>query len=362
MSHRLVTWRRRTGGFTLVELLVVIAIIGILVALLLPAVQAARESARRMQCSNHLKQLGLAAHNFHDVYRMLPPGYNGPLTTDRRSPDYYSNSPMYEVPWLGVSAYLLPYMEEQTVHDNIFMEFNVDKYVNDPALPGPDCMHGWWADARTFNAARTKIPSLLCPSTDAKAANLVIFVLLHTYGPMNDSVGTAYYAGYSRTAFPEWTNGIGLTNYLGVAGGMGTIPTNTWDRYRGVFGNRTKNSFRDIHDGTAQTLLFGEHLGGKTWTRASATSPWNVSYDYADTWIGCGAMCTAWGLKAAPTDTNWTYQTWYQFGSDHPQRVLFCFADGAVRGLDDNISSTPFVYLSGMRDGRSVDESVVNMQ
>ena len=352
----------RARGFTLVELLVVIAIIGILVALLLPAVQAARESARRMQCSNHLKQLGLAAHNFHDVYRVLPPGYNGALTTDRRGPDYHSGTPMYAVPWLGVMAYLLPYMEQQTVHENIFLEFNVDKYVNDPASPGADCMRGWWADASTFNAARTKIPTLLCPSTDAKAANQTIIVLLHNYGPMNDSVGTAYYAGYSRAAFPEWTNGIGLTNYLGVSGGMGTIPTNTWDRFRGPFGNRTKNSFRDIRDGTAQTLLFGEHLGGKTWTRANATAPWSVSHDFACTWIGSGAMCTAWGLKGAPAETTWTYQNWYQFGSDHPQRVLFCFGDGAVRALDDNISIAPLVYISGMRDARTVDESQLSMQ
>ena len=171
MTQRTHSPRSGVSGFTLVELLVVIAIIGILVALLLPAVQAARESARRMQCSNHLKQLGLAAHNFHDVYRMLPPGYNGALTTDRRSPDYHLSNPMYAVPWLGAHAYLLPYMEQQSIHDNILLEFNVDKYVNDPASPGADCMRGWWAKASTFNAARTKIPSLLCPSTDAKAAN-----------------------------------------------------------------------------------------------------------------------------------------------------------------------------------------------
>ena len=237
----------------------------------------------------------------------------------------------------------------------------MEKYVNDPASPGADCMRGWWADASTFNAAHTKIPTMLCPSTDAKAANQTIFVLLHNYGPMNDSVGTAYYAGYSRAAFPEWTNGIGLTNYLGVAGGMGTIPTNTWDRFRGPFGNRTKNSFRDIRDGTAQTLLFGEHLGGKTWTRANASSPSSVSHDYANTWIG-SAQCVPRGPESGTRQDN----------LDLPELVSvrigsilnacsFALRTGPVRALDDNISIATLVYLSGMREGRTVDDSQLGM-
>ena len=129
------------------------------------------------------------------------------------------------------------------------------------------CVAGGPTQARSTRRS-TKIPSLLCPSTDAKAANQTIFVLLHNYGPMNDSVGTAYYAGYSRAAFPEWTNGIGLTNYLGVAGGMGTIPTNTWDRFRGPFGNRTKNSFRDIRDGTARRCF-----SANTWEARHGRGP-----------------------------------------------------------------------------------------
>ncbi len=118
----------RRKGFTLVELLVVIAIIGILVALLLPAVQAAREAARRMQCSNRLKQLALAAHNFHDVHNRMPPGYLGQLTDDRSQIKYdppASWGPpaeFWENSWLGCNAYLLPYMEQNPLADRITAE------------------------------------------------------------------------------------------------------------------------------------------------------------------------------------------------------------------------------------------------
>ena len=108
-AHRkkMLTWGESSlgkKGFTLVELLVVIAIIGMLIALLLPAVQAAREAARRMQCSNHMKQWGLALHNHHDAHNKLPAGCS----------EFF-----YFVPLVGVTVHLLPYMEQQTVYDTL---------------------------------------------------------------------------------------------------------------------------------------------------------------------------------------------------------------------------------------------------
>ena len=100
----------RSGGFTLVELLVVIAIIGILIALLLPAVQAAREAARRSQCTNNMKQLGLALHNYHDTYRCLPPLIGGPVLDPATG---IGN------PYLNSLVRLLPYIEQTTVYSQV---------------------------------------------------------------------------------------------------------------------------------------------------------------------------------------------------------------------------------------------------
>ena len=101
-------------GFTLVELLVVIAIIGILIALLLPAVQAAREAARRTQCANNLKQLGLACHNYLDVHKKMPPG-----TTGIRNNAWNNDNELWNEPWVSLTVYLLPYIEQQNLYDRM---------------------------------------------------------------------------------------------------------------------------------------------------------------------------------------------------------------------------------------------------
>ena len=338
-------------GFTLVELLVVIAIIGILVALLLPAVQAAREAGRRMQCSNHLKQLGLAAHNFHDVYHRLPPGYNGPVVSPNRDAvDYYDgweNPLFWSVPWLGVNAYLLPYMEQTALADKIMVEFNVDRLENDPAFPTqPTCERQWWADASSWETAHARIPSLICPSTNPYSASGSIFILYHC----GSNLTTLYGGTMGRDS------NLGLSNYVGVAGGLGTIPGNWWDQWRGCFGNRSKYSFADMRDGTSTCLMFGEHLGGCNWSRETVDDQFTRVLDSSDCWIGAGALPTAWGLWEAqdPTALTWGWQGWWAFSADHPNVVQFTFGDGSVHPLTTGIDYWAFVYSSAMRDGNQV--------
>jgi prepilin-type N-terminal cleavage/methylation domain-containing protein len=346
MKKTLVRGRRRLG-FTLVELLVVIAIIGILVALLLPAVQMAREAGRRMQCSNHLKQLGLAAHNFHDVYRRMPPGYTGPVNATRTEPNYESLT--WGVPFLGVNAYLLPYMELENIQDRILLEFNPDKMRNDPDFPNaPNAEASWWGPA--WQIASTRIPAYVCPSADPFANTRGVWALFHTTGPPNNNVGTlhgGYFAGNNPT--------IGRSTYVGCAGGMGTVPLNAWDRWRGLFGNRTKYGFKDMKDGSAATLMIGEHIGGVRWWRNNENDTWKREYEFANSWIGSGALPSAWGLKSTPGVTSWTYQAWPQFSSEHPEKVGFTMGDGSVQYVADTIATGAFRDLSGMREGGVVD-------
>ena len=346
---------RRRQGFTLVELLVVIAIIGILVALLLPAVQMAREAGRRMQCSNHLKQLGLAAHNFHDVYRRMPPGYTGivtPAQPNATQPDWHgwtASPSMWSVPWLGVNAYLLPYLELESVSDKILLEFNPDKMNNDPLYPNaPNAQAAWWGPAWAIGS--TRIPAFVCPSTDPFANQTGVWVLFHQFGDPNAgsaTIGGGYFGGNEPT--------IGRSTYVGVAGGLGTIPTNAWDRWRGLFGNRTKYGFKDMKDGSAATLMFGEHLGGINWWRNNDGDTWKREYQFANSWMGSGSMATAWGLKATPGTTSWNYQDWYMFSSEHPEKVGFTMGDGSVQFVGDTIQTSTYVDLSGMREGGVAD-------
>ena len=185
--------RTRPAGFTLVELLVVIAIIGVLVALLLPAVQAAREAARRMQCSNNLKQLGLAAHNFHSALQKLPPGFLGPVPASKTTSGDQC---------VGVLAFLLPYLEQQTVYDGIEVDLRVEHRAP-----------YWVNDAPTWTTAQYKLAMFRCPSDNPYASTTGTLTCLNNYyeAPKVMQSGHAILNA-------DGGNALGRTNYVGVAG------------------------------------------------------------------------------------------------------------------------------------------------
>lgn len=193
----------KTKGFTLIELLVVIAIIAILIALLLPAVQQAREAARRTQCKNNLKQLGLALHNYHDTFSTFPPAHT---RTQSASPATGALTG-----WRGFSAHamMLPYIEQA----NLYSQLNFNTYFD---------------EASNTTARRTQLPAFLCPSD--------------TPYPGSVDRGNNSYPGCMGPSLGQYVNPIGVRD--------------------GLFSFDVNVKMRDIHDGTANTIAFGEHLMG----------------------------------------------------------------------------------------------------
>lgn len=325
--------RGSTRGFTLVELLVVIAIIGILVALLLPAVQAAREAARRTQCSNNLKQLGLAAQNFHDTYKRMAPVASWPPPTGA------ALSQM-----VGVLPYLLPFMEGNTVYDRIGIDLDINR-VTPGATPKP--FNYWYLDATTIGAAQSKIPSFVCPSSNPYKNTVGTGVYTYTY----DGGVTIGYYGISTTSI----NDCGRTTYLGNAGACGDeISFAPYNKYPGPIQNRKRYNMGEVVDGTSNTLLIGEANGG--WAQSGTAWYQDIAY----TWMGCGVLPTAWGLPGGQYmwgGANQQRAGWYQFGSGHPGITQFVFVDGSVHSLASTMNALDYVRMSGRKDSEVFDAS-----
>lgn len=309
------------SAFTLVELLVVIAILGILIALILSAVQSARASARRMDCSNRLRQMGLAALNYHGARRSFPPGYYGPQG-DKPYPPTGPTSGQN----IALTSFLLPFLEETSLGTT------VRRFSNPAPTSAP-----WWETPGLVDTANHPLPLLLCPSADPERPSKII-AGLHL---ANDN-------GLQQTKFdlPAAVDPapVGLTNYLGVAGVYSPIfKTNAM---RGVFYNRSATRISQLTDGTTRTLLIGEAVGHRK----------EGVLEYGFSWLGCGALTTADGLAggqfwiARPVDP-----TWFKFSSNHSDCVQFAYADGAVRPLSLDTDIRVYYSLSAIQDESLVD-------
>ncbi len=307
----------KRAGFTLIELLVVIAIIAILIGLLLPAVQKIREAANRMKCSNNLKQISLACHNYESAFQVMPPGLRANLAGPRLGS------------LLGPLAQLLPYVEQDNVYRMI-----------DPNMLKEGYTGTWWGsialgtDAPTVTAGRTKISTFLCPSDSNETQLYGVFIGLSISG------STLY--GYYNANGGNASN-AGKSNYVGCAGQFGEDYS-----YGGVFFINSKVRLTDITDGTSNTFMFGECLGGVE------VGP----RDYTLTWMGSGALPTYWGLPSPAQ--------WYTFGSKHAGVIQFGYGDGSVRSVKKGIATVAgasdwyvLQRVAGRNDGEVIDFSVI---
>lgn len=319
----------RPKGFTLVELLVVIAIIGILVGLLLPAVQAAREAARRMQCSNNLKQLGLAAHNHESAFKTFPPGYVGEIPV-AAAMDQVANT------YVGHLVFLFPYMEATQIYD----QWGAKRVLSATARGATsmttieqDRHRRWSAGAyptvSLWDQHQFRISTLLCPTDNAYGNTFAIGTELRVTP-----------TGATMHGWLEPTN-LGRTNYLGASGQLG-IGIASREAKKGIFFNRSRTKFGDITDGTSNTLLFGEITGAFADPVRATGRQWSLSWNAGPQW-------TEWHR---PVYGYQNQKRWNLFTSFHAGGIInTTLGDGSVRSLSNNIDAQVFIDTSSMADG-----------
>lgn len=297
--------RRGRSAFTLVELLVVIAIIGVLVALLLPAVQAAREAARRMQCSNNLKQIGLGLHNHHDATGSFPAGYGW---------NKQSNAASWTKTW-GWGARILPFIEQGT----LAMSLDVTRREFNEVLPGNNSSS--WPPAMV-ELIRTRINTYMCPSDQTPEGINTSTDFCHSGGPDSTKPAVSNYVGVFAYQYSNWLP-------------SSSVPAN------GVMTFQKGTRMKEITDGTSNTFAVGE----RGWAHGAAY------------WVGVGNTQSEsrWSSPKAvgrvfleklngPIGVGRDYMT---FSSYHPGGANFVFADGSVHFINDEIDCRDGMTTSG---------------
>jgi prepilin-type N-terminal cleavage/methylation domain-containing protein len=353
----------RTRGFTLVELLVVIAIIGILIALLLPAVQAARESARRNSCTNNLKQIGLAALNYESGRKAFPPGFLGsappwPPVANWDPLADVGPAPQGSHQWTGVLVYLLPYIEAQAVYDQVTTNLKVGVTSYDDHFSAAAAAPAW-------TAAHTKIGSFLCPTLPNLQPERAFICRMAGAITGGGTMFTIYADGFLAN---DAVGDLGITHYQSVSGIFGKIGAQWYVNdvqndmnLVGIFSVRSKIAPGRIVDGMSKLLAFGEAPG----TFATGYQENGIGFGefpLGNAWIGTATLPTSCGLYVSIENGDppgATYRThWSYFGGMHTgDVVLFVYADGSVHSLPKSISATVFDALATINGGETVDAS-----
>jgi prepilin-type N-terminal cleavage/methylation domain-containing protein len=307
---------RRRSGFTLIELLVVIAIIAILIGLLVPAVQKVREAAARSQCQNNLKQIGLALHNYHGVFKKFPPGWVG-----------NGKPPNLSYGW---PTFILPYMEQNNLYKSI----------------SPDTTPLGTVFKTNLASLQLPVSTFICPSDPSG-----------TQGDLNDN------RPFTK-AVPGQTVYIAKSNYAGNGGDYTSSP----GCGPGIFAQDSKVRIVDITDGTSNTLLVGERdsgdiVDGKVRGRYAALIAGMSTATGENASAGTSAL-VAWTYYQPMTGKGYTVGDMPAncFGSAHTGSINFVLCDGSVRSITPDVpwgdtggknpaAAQVFNMLGGARDG-----------
>jgi prepilin-type N-terminal cleavage/methylation domain-containing protein/prepilin-type processing-associated H-X9-DG protein len=373
----------RKAGFTLIELLVVIAIIAILIGLLLPAVQKVRDAAARIQCSNNLKQISLAAHTYHDAFKCLPPGANVSPNASNANGGNYVYSPPFAGPYTSALAYLLPYVEQGNVYNGLLATvqsnpakspgsalftfnstagawaYNYPPYdLSVPAAPQNGTGYPHICDAH--------IPIYECPSDslyDSLGIQYPNGGVIDGFWTTRQSEGGAHVWIDYVADYTGFGHEMGGSNYIANAGYGGTeditIPGTNFNssQFEGPYFQNSKTKLQAISDGTSNTIAFGETLAATSDVR-----------NFRLSWMGAGSMPTSAGIPSSRNydPTQSIAQHVREFSSRHGGGIVqFGYCDGSVRSIRSGFVATnppsaqylTFIAASGMRDGQVVNFS-----
>lgn len=343
---------RRRIGFTLIELLVVIAIIAVLVALLLPAVQQAREAARRSQCKNNLKQMGLAVHNYHEAFQQFPPALISSGRCNPGSGGICATECPATRPVLNTTGFvlLLPNLDQSPIYNR----FNLNVASSSSSPYGRPVQGGNNADTINAPLYQTVLPVFECPSDPANGPQLVRNVSTPTDFYSSDGARRSSYlfnAGWTTDYNYSFGALKGSTTNLTVNGVTLTF------QYLGAFGNDGSARMADITDGSSNTLMAGECKQIKTGA--------NTSTVFGPFWgAGVHTCCHGYVPGSAPLQgaINGRYSTTgdpyaWQFSSYHTGGANFVLCDGSVRFISENISYlSTFIWLSYIGDKQVVGD------
>lgn len=327
----------RRRGFTLIELLVVIAIIAVLIALLLPAVQQAREAARRTQCKNNMKQMILAVHNYHDVHSVLPPGAMTPK--DAAGGNNVGGASGYSM--------ILPYIDQQNVYNQL--NFSLPDMYSPLSQP----------------AANAIIPSFICPSSSA--APSYNYRVNDVPQPFYAQLGMCDYAFITGSASP-----LRSTAPNWMPGAAGPLSCNGCFCYTGRWGSAAKISLSQVKDGTSNTMGIGEFSGV---TKGQKLMIQNARGDDAIVWIlaeDYGYQFTIRSVTVAP-NSRWFYNS--SMSIDHPNPlntigrlsdaalhsehvggIHIALMDGSARFISENIDLNTFLNLADKDDKQAIGD------
>ena len=352
---------RKIQGFTLVELLVVITVIGILIALLVPAVQAVREAARRVQCTNRLHQLGIALHNYEGAFKRFPPGYISEPTSDGTVPSGVFIDPQTwdAAPGWGWGAHLLPFIEGNTLYEDISLDLPI-----------------WHPIHR--DVVNQRIASFLCPTVSGdNEPVLIVDASGSPYSPDGNAplyLGRAHYvashgqescwgecgAALTGTVFSNIYTGE--TREVEIYGDVSRVADGPFFR-----NSRTKSS--RIRDGLSNTIFLGEHssaLSDKTWVgvvpgatvHPRFSTPENGP-DGAATLVlvHAGPSGGELDITGFPIIHSINFPTFHvgQMYSEHPAGGNVCMGDGSVHFISQGIDLITFAELSSMDEGEVVE-------